>query len=79
MSFWERVGNVFRGERLNREIDDEFESHIEEAIAGGDDPVEARRTFGPQLRLREQSHDARVVAWLDRLRADVICPSYDLI
>lgn len=72
MSLWSRIGNVFRGDRLNREIDEEFESHIEEAIAAGADPAEARRTFGPQLRLREQSHDTRVVAWLDGLRADVI-------
>jgi predicted permease len=57
---------------LSREIDEEFESHIEEAIAEGHDPAEARRTFGSQLRLREQSHDARVVAWLDGLRADII-------
>lgn len=72
MSLWSRIGNVFRGERLNREIDEEFESHIEEAIAGGHDPAETRRTFGSWLRLREQSRDAHVVAWLDGLRADVL-------
>ena len=33
MSLWSRIGNVLRGERLNREIDEELESHIEEAIA----------------------------------------------
>jgi hypothetical protein len=31
-----------------------------------------RRTFGSQLRLREQSRDARIVAWLDCLRADLV-------
>jgi putative ABC transport system permease protein len=72
MSLWSRIGNVFRGDRLNREIDEEFESHIEEAIAQGHDPAETRRTFGSRLRLREQSRDARVVGWLDGLRADVI-------
>lgn len=72
MSLLRRVGNVFRGDRLNREIDEEFESHIEEAIAAGNDPSEVRRTFGSQLRLREQSRDARVIAWLDCLRADLV-------
>lgn len=72
MSFWSRFTNVFRGDRLNREIDEEFAAHIEEAIAAGNDPAEVRRSFGSQLRLREQSHDARIVAWLDRLRADLV-------
>ena len=72
MSFWSRITNAFRGDRLNHEIDEEFAAHIEEAIAAGDDPAEVRRTFGSQLRLREQSRDARIVAWLDCLRADVV-------
>jgi len=72
MSFWSRVTYVFRGDRLNHEIDEEFAAHIEEAIAAGEDPIEVRRTFGSQLRLREQSRDARIVAWLDCLRADLI-------
>jgi len=72
VSFWSRITYVFRGDRLNHEIDEEFAAHIEEAIAAGDDPAEVRRTFGSQLRLREQSRDARIVAWLDCLRADVV-------
>jgi predicted permease len=72
MSFWSRITYAFRGDRLNHEIDEEFAAHIEEAIAAGDDPTEVRRTFGSQLRLREQSRDARIVAWLDCLRADLV-------
>ena len=72
MSIWSRISYVFRGDRLNREIDEEFADHIEEAIAAGNDPAEVRRSFGSQLRLREQSRDARIVSWLDCLRADVI-------
>jgi predicted permease len=72
MSWWSRIGNVFRGERLNREIDEELESHIEEAIAEGRDPEEARRAFGPVLRRREETRDVRLMAWLDSLRADAI-------
>ena len=72
MSIWSRISYVFRGDRLNREIDEEFADHIEEAIAAGNDPAEVRRSFGSQLRLREQSHDARIIAWLDCLRADLV-------
>jgi predicted permease len=72
MSLWSRITNAFRGDRLNREIDEEFAAHMEEAIAAGDDPAEVRRSFGSQLRLREESRDARIVAWLDCLRADVV-------
>jgi hypothetical protein len=33
MSLWSRISNALRGERLNREIDEELQLHIEEAIA----------------------------------------------
>jgi predicted permease len=71
MSLWSRISNALRGERLNREIDEELQSHIEEAIASGRDPVEARRTFGSILRQREASHSIRVAGWLESLLADV--------
>ena len=64
MSFWSRLGNVVRGDRLIRDIDEELESHIAEAIAAGRDPVEARRAFGPPLLQREMSRDIRRVVWL---------------
>src|SRR6185437_12564243 len=71
MSLWSRIANAVRGERLNREIDEELESHIEEAIAAGRDPGEARRAFGPTLRAREASHSIRAAGWLESLVADV--------
>ncbi len=72
MSLWSRISNVLRGDGLNREIDEEFESHIADAIERGRDPVEARRSFGSSLRQREESRDIRLIAWLDSLRADAI-------
>src|SRR5580704_7681816 len=72
MSFWRRITNGFRGERLSREIDDEMQSHVAEAIEQGRDPAEARRAFGSALRHREESLDVRLVARLDSLRADAI-------
>ncbi len=72
MPLWRRLANIFRGEALNREIDEELEAHITEAIAEGRDPGEARRAFGSALRHREGSRDVRLVAWLESLRADAV-------
>ena len=70
MSIWSRISNALHGERLNREIDEELQSHIEEAIASGRDPGEARRAFGSALRAREAS-SIRVAGWLESLLADL--------
>jgi putative ABC transport system permease protein len=72
MSSWSRFANVFRGDRLSREIDEELESHIQEAIEQGRDPAEVRKAFGSALRQRDESRDVRAIAWLDALRADVV-------
>jgi predicted permease len=72
MSLWSRITNVFRSERLAREIDEELQSHIEEAIEQGRDPEEARKAFGSALRQREATRDVRLITWLDSLRADAI-------
>src|SRR5579871_21375 len=72
MSLWTRLANSFRGDRGNRDIDEELASHLEEAAAHGRDPAEARRALGSPLRQREASRDIRVVAWLDSLRADSV-------
>jgi len=72
MSLWSRVANVFRGPSLSREIDEEFESHIEEAVERGRDRAAARQAFGSALRRREESRDMRLLAWLDWLCADSV-------
>jgi predicted permease len=71
MSIWSRLANVFRKERLIEEIDEELRHHLDEAVAEGRDPVEARKAFGSMLRRREESQDIRLLPWLDALRADV--------
>ena len=70
MSLWSRISNAVHGERLNREIDEELQSHIEEAIASGRDPREAQHAFGSTLRVREAS-SIRVVGWLESLLSDI--------
>jgi len=72
MSVWTRLRNTLHNERLHREIDEELESHIAEAISAGRNPDEARRAFGSPLRHREASRDARLITRLDALRADAI-------
>jgi putative ABC transport system permease protein len=72
MSLWSRIANALRGDRLNREIDEELQSHIDEAIQQGRDIAEARQAFGSTLRPLDRSHDIRVLPWLDSLRADAV-------
>ena len=72
MSLWTRLRNALGGSRVNREIDEELESHIADAVADGRDHEEVRRAFGSPLRHREASRDVRVSVWLDSLRADAI-------
>ena len=66
------MANVFRGDRVSREIDEELQTHIAEAIEQGRDPAEARQAFGSMMRNREESRDVRLVAWLDSPRADAV-------
>ncbi|MGA8593295.1 MAG: ABC transporter permease [Bryobacteraceae bacterium] len=70
MSLRSRISNVFRTDRVRREIDEEFESHIEAAIEDGRDPAEVRKAFGSLLLRREECRDLRLIPWLDSLRAD---------
>ncbi len=70
MSLWSRISNALHSERLNHEIEEELQLHIEEAIASGRDPDEARRSFGSILRQREASHTIRVAGWLESLVVD---------
>lgn len=71
MSLWSRIANVFRGDQVNREIEEELESHLAEAVAQGRDPEEARRALGRAVQQQQQSHDVKVVGWVDALRADL--------
>src|SRR5215510_2206652 len=72
MSLWSRIANVFRRDSLNREIEEELQSHLAEAIAEGRDPAEARRAFGGLLHHRERSRDIRLIPWLESIYADSV-------
>jgi predicted permease len=78
MSWSSRLANVFRTDRVNRDLDDELRCHAEaradDLMADGMPREAARRhasrRLGNVLRLREESRDAKVVSWLDSLVRD---------
>lgn len=72
MSWLSRLRNAFRGERLNRELDEELRAHLEEAAEAGRSEEEARRAFGSLLKAREESRDAKAAVWLESLCADFV-------
>jgi putative ABC transport system permease protein len=79
MSWLSRIANAFRGGRVDRDLADELEFHIdariEELVRGGmplrQAQRQARRHFGNALALRESSREAKLVPWLESLVQDV--------
>src|SRR5258707_464064 len=79
MSWLSRLTNVFRTDRLDRDLLDELEFHIEtrteELIGSGMDPKDAahsaRRAFGNALAVRERSRETKVLPRLESLCQDV--------
>jgi hypothetical protein len=67
MALWWRITRAFRRNRVDREIEEEIQSHIAEAIAGGRAPAEVRRAFGSALHHREKSRDIRLAPWFESL------------
>jgi putative ABC transport system permease protein len=72
MSLITRILNALAPSRLHRDLDEELQSHLNEAIAHGRNPEEARRALGSPLRHRESSRDVKLLYWLDSLRADAL-------
>jgi predicted permease len=72
MSGWSRITNVFRSSRVDRDIDEELQSHFDEALADGRHPGEVSRAFGSRLRTSEAAREALIAPWLDSLVADTV-------
>ena len=78
MSWLSRVANAFRGERVDRELDDElrfhYEARVEELVRGGlslrQAEHEARRRMGNSLAFRESGRDVRLAPRLESLWKD---------
>ncbi|HEU5208902.1 MAG TPA: ABC transporter permease, partial [Longimicrobiales bacterium] len=79
MSLYDRLRNLGRTDRLNREIERELAFHVEEKAAAlraagmseADALHEARRRVGNVDVQRERTRDADVIGWLDWLLRDV--------
>jgi predicted permease len=79
MSMWSRLANVFRASRLDSELDEEIQFHIDARVrdltTAGMTPAaaaaEVRRRFGNRLRWREQSRDVKLLPWLDSIGRDL--------
>ena len=71
--------SLIRGNAVDRELERELrfhlESQVEENLAAGMTPEEARasamRLFGPRARLEEECRDTRGVAWLGSVAQDL--------
>jgi putative ABC transport system permease protein len=79
MSWLSRVLNVVQRDRLNRELEEEIQSHLEarteELISRGmtweQARTQARRQFGNAIALRESSRDIKLFPWLESILQDV--------
>jgi putative ABC transport system permease protein len=79
MSWMSRLANVFRSGKVQAELDEELQFHMEERVRelteSGMTPqaaaAEVARRFGSPLRLREQSLDVKLLPWLDSLGRDI--------
>jgi len=79
MSLFDRFANVLRRRDLNAEIDEELQYHIESRIqdnvAAGMTPDDARRDaiqrFGGRMGIREQTRDANVIVRVETFLQDL--------
>lgn len=79
MSLIRRIRDTFRPHRLDSQLDDEFQFHLEQRIedltAQGAAPEEARREaarmFGNRAHLRESTRDRDMLVWLQSILQDL--------
>src|SRR5688572_20665921 len=77
--FWNRLANVFRSRRVDRDIQRELDFHINERAeqlhAAGmpldDARKAARRHFGNAMRIREDTHRVNSVGWIELFTQEV--------
>ena len=79
MSWWSRLANALRPDRVDQDLRDEQRFHIEsraddlerEGLSRGAALEQASRQFGRQLVLREASRDVRILTRLESLWRDL--------
>src|SRR4030095_2898442 len=79
MSWWTRLTNVFRSDRLDRDLGDEQRFHIEsradeleeQGFSHQEALEQAARQFGHRVLLREASRDVKLLTRLESLGRDL--------
>src|SRR4051812_15226681 len=79
MSWWSRLANVLRSERMNDDLDAELQFHLEErtrelmktGLPRDAAASRAAQRFGNTLRWREQSRDVKLLPWIDSIARDL--------
>src|SRR5215213_4385062 len=79
MSFFSRLTNVWRSNRLDEDLGDELQFHLDErtrqlmddGLTPEEAAREARRRFGSALRVREESRDIKLLPWLESITRDL--------
>lgn len=79
MSWWSRLTNVLRSDRLDQDLEDEQRFHIEaradeletQGLSRQAALEQASRQFGHRLLLRESSRDVKLMTWVESLWRDL--------
>jgi predicted permease len=70
MSLWSRIRNTLTGRRLDDEIAEELQFHLEMERAGGRTPRDARLRLGNVARITEETRAMSIIQWLESAIAD---------
>src|SRR5260370_26615381 len=78
MSWFSRLVNVLRSERLSRDVEDEIRFHLDSraeefrrrGMSSLEGAREERRKLGNEWRARETSRDVKLLPWLDSMVRD---------
>ena len=79
MSWWSRLVNVMRSDRLDTDLEEEQRFHIDaraadleaQGLSREQALVEAARRFGAPLRARQSSRDVKLLRWHDAVVRDL--------
>ncbi|HVE16084.1 MAG TPA: permease prefix domain 1-containing protein, partial [Chthoniobacterales bacterium] len=63
MSWWNRIAALFRPRRLDADLQEEIQFHLDSRIRDGMTPAEARRALGGRDRAIEECRDADTFPW----------------
>jgi predicted permease len=80
MGWLNRFSNLFRRDRMDSELEEELQFHVEARVRDNlrkgmmeeAARYDARRRFGNTTAARERAHEVNIVAWMETLRRDLL-------